>query len=119
MQYCTRSCVHLPWARSDEEKATVFAKHLAKTFTPNDNDTDEERERDLDLTPANVPPIKPTTPKEIQQEINRLNPKKAPGTDKITPMMIKKLPQKGDSISHLHIQRHLETQILAQTTQDS
>jgi hypothetical protein len=83
------------WARSDKEKATVFAKHLAKTFTPNDDSIDDEIERDLDLIPKNVPPIKPATPKEIQKEINRLNPKKAPGMDKITPMMVKKLPKKG------------------------
>lgn len=84
-----------PWARSDNEKTTVFANHLAKTFTPNDDNTDVEIERDLDHIPGNVPPIKPATPKETQKEINRLNPKKAPGMDQITPMMVKQLPKKG------------------------
>jgi hypothetical protein len=58
-----------PWARSDEEKATVFAKHLAKTFTPNNDDIDEEIERDLGHIPENVPPVKPATSKEIQKAI--------------------------------------------------
>jgi hypothetical protein len=30
------------WAKSDKEKATVFAKHLADVFQPHAQETDEE-----------------------------------------------------------------------------
>jgi hypothetical protein len=70
----------------------LVTKRLA--LTPNNDDTDEEIERDLEHIPENVPPIKPATPKEIKKAINRLNPKKAPGMDKITPTMVKKLTKK-------------------------
>lgn len=41
-------------------------------------------------------PIKHTTPNEISHVLKKnLNPKKAPGHDRITPKMIKELPRKG------------------------
>jgi hypothetical protein len=81
-------------ARSDEEKTMLFAEHLAKVFTPNDTETDPEVEEQLLHIPVNIPEIKKITTKEVQTEINRLNLRKAPGIDRITPKMIKELPRK-------------------------
>lgn len=89
------------WARSNEEKAEVFANHLQSTFTPNStgpNPADEESEI-LEYLTSPLPmdlPIKPFRYTEINHEItNNLSPSKAPGHDRITPKMIKELPKKG------------------------
>ena len=36
-----------PWAKSDKEKAELFAEHLSKVFPPHINDHDQEVEQDL------------------------------------------------------------------------
>lgn len=83
------------WARTDSEKAETFAKHLATVFKPNETSTAEHHvssvlNEDLQL----CLPIKPTSPRELIAEINQLNPKKAPGFDLITPVVLKQLPRK-------------------------
>ena len=83
------------WAKSDKEKATVFAKHLADVFQRHAQETDEEILEFLESPAESVEPIKPFTPKEIKEEMGLLNTKKAPGMDLITPKMLKELPQKG------------------------
>jgi hypothetical protein len=83
------------WPRSDEEKSTLFAQHLAKVFTPNDTETDPEIEEQLTYIPVDTPVKKKITTKEVQKEINRVNLRKAPGIDKITPQIIKELPRKA------------------------
>jgi hypothetical protein len=50
------------WARSDEEKSTLFAEHLAKVFTLNDTETDPEVEEHLAHVPADMPEIKKKSP---------------------------------------------------------
>jgi len=64
------------WARSDKEKAAVFAKHLADVFQPQEQDPDEEMLEFLELPAQAVEPIKHITPKEINDEIGLLNTKK-------------------------------------------
>jgi hypothetical protein len=83
------------WARSDKEKAELFAAHLSEVFTPNGSHTDQEIEDYITALPPNIQSIKLFSPKEIQEEIGFLNIKKAPGIDKITPKMMKELPKKG------------------------
>jgi hypothetical protein len=75
------------WARSDKEKAELFAAHLSKVFTPNESHPDQEIEEDITT-------IKLLSPKEVKEEIGFLNIKKAPGIDKITIRMMKELPKK-------------------------
>lgn len=97
-----RPILHVPpirsssgsWARSDEEKASVFADHLATVFQPNPS-----------LQAAALQP--PTTsvldsrhitlikPIEIARAIVQLKSKKAPGYENITAQMLKELPRKG------------------------
>ena len=98
-KYLKRPTNHIPpircsngqWAKSNEEKATVFADHLANTFKPNDAICDEllnlnENARSM------IPPIKMH---ELKYEIRRLKDKKAQGFDLITEEVLKRLPNKG------------------------
>jgi Reverse transcriptase (RNA-dependent DNA polymerase)/Endonuclease-reverse transcriptase len=86
------------WAKTDAEKADVFAKYLAEVFEPHPVlDTDSEREvkqyleapLQLDL------PIKPFTVSEIKDTIwSKLGLHKAPGYDLITAVVLRNLPRK-------------------------
>jgi hypothetical protein len=84
-----------PWAKSDLEKAQLFANHLGEVFTPYDNNQDPEVEREI------ATPIQPSdtlrvfTLSELKDEIKMLNPHRAPGIDLITARMIKELPHEG------------------------
>jgi hypothetical protein len=60
------------WTRSDEEKSTLFAEHLAKVFTPNNTEMDPEVEEHLAHVPADTPEIKKITIQEVQKEISLL-----------------------------------------------
>jgi hypothetical protein len=82
------------WARTDKDKAELFAAHLSKVFTLNDIQTDYKIEEAITTLPQNILTNKILTPKEVKEEIGFLNLKKAPGIDKITPKM-KELPKKG------------------------
>jgi hypothetical protein len=62
--------------KSDEEKATVFAKHLADVFQPHAQETDEEILEFLESPAPSVEPVKPFTSNEIKEEIGLLNTKK-------------------------------------------
>jgi hypothetical protein len=55
------------WARSDKEKAELFAVHLLKVFTPNDNQPDQEIEDNITILLL----IKILSPKEISSLINK------------------------------------------------
>lgn len=86
------------WARTNQEKADLFAVHLAEVFTPNAA-TDEESETmvrsilDQDLQ-LELPP-KPVTPQEVRRTIRCLDAKKAPGFDLITKEILIELPRKA------------------------
>lgn len=79
------------WVRQDKEKAELFAQHLANVFQPHNIQSD------IDVTPIYLPNryLKKITSMEIAQEIDRLNPKKAPGIDEIAPGLYKELPCKA------------------------
>jgi hypothetical protein len=72
------------WARSNSEKAQIFAEHLGRTFTPLNNQEDEEISRYLDAPCQLSPPIRSITPAEVTEQIKLTNPHKAPGYDLIT-----------------------------------
>lgn len=90
-----RKNINEPWAKSDAEKANLFAEHLVSVFQPLDNEVDQEIEHSLSIPPVIHTPIKTLSPKEIAEEIKFLNPKKSPGIDLITAKMMKELPRKG------------------------
>lgn len=83
------------WARSEIEKAEVFAQHLAEVFTPHNVEPNEEIEEYLDAPLQLSPPIRAFSPGEIKKEIKLLNNRKAPGFDLITAKILKELPRKG------------------------
>ena len=84
-----------PWAKSDKEKADLFAEHLPEVFTPHNNDQNQDVEQELENPIQQQDGLKPLTLKEIKNEIKKLNYKKASGIDLITATMLKELPQKG------------------------
>jgi hypothetical protein len=66
----------------------MFAEYLATVYTPHDLN-DNEKERQLPENRSIIPEIKYLTVKEVQKEIACLNPRKAPGIDGVTPIMLK------------------------------
>jgi hypothetical protein len=84
-----------PWARSDKEKAAMFSDYLATVFTPHDENIDHEIERQISEINTTIPEIKLVTVKDVQNEIECLNPRKAPGIDEVTPTMLKEMSRKG------------------------
>ena len=82
------------WARSDKDKACVFATHLADVFRAEQGHTDDDVE-DFITAPCQMsPPIRAFTPTEVKAELTRLNSRKAPGYDLITGQILKRLPRK-------------------------
>jgi hypothetical protein len=59
---------HGRWAKTEKEKATIFAKHLAVLFQPHAQETDEEILQFLESPAQSVEPMKPFTPKEIKKK---------------------------------------------------
>lgn len=77
------------WAKSDDEKAEAFANHLEEVFQPNESKQNYHPPNDI-LPSIKLPKIKL---KSVQFIINsQMDPKKAPGHDKITGKMVKELP---------------------------
>ena len=78
------------WARSDEEKANVFAQHLSLVFQPNpssSNHSPPQPHTNTDIINTHI------TPSDVVSAIQtKLKNKKAPGYDSITPNMLKNLP---------------------------
>ena len=83
------------WAKSDKEKADLFAEHLSEVFSPHNNDQDPDVERDL--TTHTQPPenLQAFTLRETKNELRMLNSRRAPGIDFITAQMLKELPHEG------------------------
>jgi hypothetical protein len=83
------------WARSDEDKAAMFAEYLATVYVTHDDLDDNEKERQLPENSSIIQEIKYLTVKKVQNEIACLNPRKAPSIDGVTTIMLKELSRKG------------------------
>ena len=91
------------WARNDEEKADVFAKHLSKVFEPPARQITEKEEYELLETQLIVSEseveehlsIKSVKVGELNNIIKNLRIKKSPGYDDIDGKLIKELPVKA------------------------
>jgi gamma-glutamylcysteine synthetase len=64
------------WAKSDKEKAELFAEHLSEVFSQHNNDQDQEVEQDLATAIQSQERLKAFTLKEIKDVIKMLNQKK-------------------------------------------
>ncbi|PNF19341.1 putative RNA-directed DNA polymerase from transposon X-element [Cryptotermes secundus] len=95
------------WARSNQEKAATFAKHLSKVFKPFDTETTQEEEYEinnfLDAPYQMNLPMRNFKYKEVETVIKKeINPKKAPGFDLITGKILEELPEKCiQKITHI------------------
>lgn len=85
------------WARSNDEKANLFAEHLAQVFTlpATNNNLDDEIEDYINAPCQLSLPMEAFSPAEVKREINLTNSFKAPGYDLIVGQMLKHLPRKG------------------------
>lgn len=87
------------WARSNKEKAEVFATHLAEVFTLNPSKNSREKEEEiqkiLDKIHQSEISIKEYSMSEVRKTIMKsFNPHTAPGYDLITGLL-RKFSEKG------------------------
>lgn len=81
------------WIRENNNKASEFASHLANTFTPN-QPTDYTDDLVVISHSNREYKIQGTTVREVERTIQKeINPKKAPGYDLITGLVLKQLPR--------------------------
>ena len=73
------------WAKSDHDKANVFANHLKEQFTSHNIASDVTP----DISHSVEDQIPYFIPREVATAHDRLNPEKVPGVDKITAPMLK------------------------------
>jgi hypothetical protein len=91
-----------PWAKSDTEKADLFARHLAEVYKPHDDTTDQEILRKLETPAKHTEKIRAFTLGELTGVVKHLHPRKAPGPDQITPLMLQQLSPAGfKAVLHL------------------
>lgn len=86
------------WCRNDKNKSEAFKEFLEETFSPFSfcEAEDERKIKDfLDVPCQMYRPIKHCSPREVEREIIKLNPKKSPGYDFIDAKILKSLPRKG------------------------
>lgn len=80
------------WAKSNREKAEIFAEHLADIFQPN-ADASDIVVNDITNSYENSIPL--VRRKELLKDIRSLKSKKAPGFDLIDATVLKNLSKKG------------------------
>jgi len=85
------------WAKSDEEKANLFAEHLADVFKSSDSQNTKQAlyENQLQQPLQLSPPPKAINPSDVTFTIQRLKKRKAPGYDLITAEILSHLPKKA------------------------
>jgi len=84
-----------PWTKSDTEGATLFANHLAEVYKPHDDTPDPEILRKLAIHAQHTEKSRAFTIGELKGVIKRLHPRKTPGPDLVTTLMLQKLPPEG------------------------
>jgi hypothetical protein len=92
----------VPWAKSDNDKAHLFANYLSEVFTPYDQALDQDIEQELAKPVQPLAHLPAFSLQKLKHEIKMLNPRKAPVMDLITAQMLKELPHEG-LINLLHI----------------
>lgn len=80
------------WAKSNKEKAEIFAEHLANIFQPNVGASDIDVENITNNYENSIPLVRRN---ELMKVIKGLKLKKAPGFDLVTAQVLKNLPKKA------------------------
>lgn len=85
------------WAKTDKEKADLFANHLSDVFKPYESNLDETRINEFLESPGQMDlPIKPVSVKELTDLLkHQPSKRKSPGFDLISLEVLKELPPKG------------------------
>lgn len=84
------------WAKSNQEKSSVFAEHFEKVFKPSSNVTRPEITEFLEAPDQLSLPTAPFRPSEVKKVVMyQLKADKAPGYDLITGRVLKELTRKG------------------------
>lgn len=86
------------WAKSNKDKAELFAEHLSNIFQPNLGPSDIDVDSIPNLYENSIPLVRR---KELLNYIKRLKTKKAPGFDLITAQVLKNMPKKGIKLIQL------------------
>lgn len=91
--------INKTWARTDSEKANVFADHLENVFTPSVRTIPKEEETSMlnnsQLEDCEDYPLKAVKIKEINHIIKNLKNRKSPGIDNVNGKLLKELPPKA------------------------
>jgi GTPase SAR1 family protein len=91
------------WARSNQEKADLFADHLEEVLQPNEEDGMHTQNLENVAVLRGSRLILPTTPREVLKEIKNTTQKKTPGFDLITGEILRHLPQRAVvKLTHLY-----------------
>lgn len=101
-----RPKIHIPpikttngrWARTELEKSQAYTEHLKTVFLPLPNkypNHDKEVYEYLKTPLQMCLPLKCATPREVWEEIAKLNDEKTPGYDLIDAKLLKQLPRKA------------------------
>lgn len=83
------------WARTEAEKAELFADHLEQTFQSHPGAEDVEVDDFLGTPVTESQPIELTNENEVRDVIKYLKQRKSPGYDLITSRILKELPEKA------------------------
>ena len=99
---------HNTWARTDKQKATAFAKHLALVFQPFPSQL-SAMEEEIIANELNIPqqmalPMKKIRINQVKNVIQRkIHPTKAPGYDLITGKDLQELVPKRNQSDNTNI----------------
>jgi hypothetical protein len=83
------------WARTNTEKAQIFAEHLESVFQPHPSQNNQEEEYlilELESPHQLEPPPRCFRRSEVQAVINNFKAKRSPGYDLITGKILQELP---------------------------
>ena len=87
------------WAKSDKQKAELFANHLENVFKPNSLPKAKKEDISIELNQEELLEKEKTIPHfsfgEVSKMILKGKNKKAPGQDQITGFLLKQLPNKA------------------------
>lgn len=100
------------WAKSNKEKAEIFAEHLADIFQPNVGASDIDVDNITNNYDNSIPLV---TRKELLKEIKSLKLKKAPGFDLITAQVLKNLTKKALSFLQLLLNAAIKLRFVPST----